>query len=227
MVGALKGNKKALEEKKAAKLAGIADSERSAMERKSEKISNKFDKKLEKSRAYDEKIFEAREKNQKKISDKYDKKIARTQGEIEYFKDNFSKNDAAPVISDLKREKNYLKERKAAKLADFKFGTKAIKAGAKQYNQILESYKGAKLSALKDKAYKKDPNYKKAVRDYVFQSLSDANNYGVSGMTKLQYSGKAARSTVNRIKELKASGKTATQIAQMTGYSKATVERYA
>lgn len=223
-----------LRTEKTAKLAGIEAS----AERKYEKVSNKFDKRLEKSRAYDEKVLAAREKNQQKISDKYDKKIAKVQKDIDSFKADkdgikdrkgrevLTKDDVSQWVSDLKEAQNDLKMKKSAKLGDFKAGTDAIKAGNKKYNQILESYKGAKLSALQDRAYKKNPNYKKAVRDYVFQSLRDANNYGVSGMTKLQYSSKAARSTISKIKALKESGKSASQIAQMTGYSKATIEKY-
>lgn len=115
----------------------------------------------------------ARKKNRARLASKYDLKISKA-----------DKNNN-------ESKKKALVEKKEYKLNDFDKGTKALHAGYQKYNTIIDQYKSAKLSAFEDKAYKKSPEYKKAVKNYTNQLISDLS-YGMN-YTTLVYMSEYAR----------------------------------
>jgi hypothetical protein len=112
--------------------------------------------------------MKAREKNRAKRQRHYDKKIAKA-------------TDRTAALQTKKKEK----------LADFDLGTKFVKAGYDRYSKIISDYKNVKLKAFEDKAFKKDPEYKKAVLAYTNQIISDMV-WGMEGTT-MNYSSETAR----------------------------------
>lgn len=228
---------KAQAAKQSAKRAAEAQKGELKNQKAADKVASKYDKKLARSQAADEKLLAAREKNKQKISDKYDKKIAKTQADIdsynpikEGFKDKkgrdiLTKEDVSSMINELNKRKEKLQNEKSNKLADFDDGTKFIKQGQQRYNDIITNYKNVKVSAIDNKAFKGSKEYKDAVVKYSDQLLSNVLNNGYSNMTKLNYSFDVAKSTKERIKSLKSSGKSTAQIAKMTGYSEALIKQ--
>ena len=160
-------------------------------------ITKKYDRKIAKSEKADRKIMDARKQNRQKLITRLDKKIktaeesAREWDEIAKYRPNKSEKYKANAAKD-RAAADKLRTKRAAKIKDFDDGTKAVKAGTNYYNKVIRDYQSVKLSALDDRAFKKSPEYKSAVKAYVNQSFSDAY-FGSSPMTKLQYSSNAAR----------------------------------
>lgn len=147
------------------------ESARVGMKRK--RIDKSIDRKLARSSKYDQAILSARSKNRERIQNSSNKKIEKAS----------KKYDADYVDA--------VKAHQKAKIKDFDVGTRMVKDGQAHYNRVLNSYRDAKLSALDDKAFKKSPEYKQAVKDYTRQALVDSM-YGQS-YTKLLYASDAAK----------------------------------
>lgn len=155
-------------------------------EKKQQRIEKKYDKKIAKNEKSRSEIMSAREKNRGKIEKKYDKKISSYQKDIDSFdqikdgvkdkkgRDILTKQDVNDIVSGLKAKQDALKAKKDAKIDDFDKGTEYLTAGYDKYTQVLDSYKNVKMSQVSDKAFKKSPEYKAAVKEYVNQVLSDS-----------------------------------------------------
>lgn len=141
--------------------------------KKTDKINRSADRKLARSSKYDQAILSARSRNRERIQNSGNKKIEKASRQY----------DADYVDA--------VKAHQKAKIKDFDVGTRMVKDGQDHYNRVISSYRDAKLSALDNKAFKKSPEYKQAVKDYTHQALIDSM-YGQS-YTKLLYASDAAK----------------------------------
>ena len=133
------------------------------------KIETKYNKRLAKSKSFDDQISVKRKANRAKLENKI--KVLKTKRELE-------KGDTA------KLDKKIAK--KTDKLKDFDDYTKSVNAGTAKYNRIISDYKDAKLKSITDKDYTKTPQYKKVVNAYTNQRLTDIY-YGHQVYSKLFY----------------------------------------
>lgn len=136
-------------------------------------INKSIDRKLARSSKYDQELLSARSKNRERIQNSSNKKIEKA-----------ARKYSADYVDAVRA---YSK----AKIKDFNAGTRMVKDGQAHYNRVLNSYRDVKLSALDDKAFKKSPEYKQAVKDYTHQALINSM-YGQS-YTKLLYASDAGR----------------------------------
>lgn len=127
---------------------------------KQAKVSDKFERKIAKSKANDDKIMAARAKNRDRLSNKWEKKISK--GKM-------------------------TRETANKRLSDFDNGTKAVAAGNRHYNQVLSNYSKMKVASLSDKNVKNSKEYKAAAKAYMSQKYSDMFSNGGSTYTKLSY----------------------------------------
>ena len=176
-----------------------------AGEKRYDRIEKRFDRKLVRSSAYDNKIQKMRSDNRKLIADKWDKKIARTDQDAHSFdsiknglKDKkgrqiLTSDDVASSVAALNSMSQKYKQQKEAVLKDFDADSEYVRAGAARYNQIIRNYKNAKLTALTQSGYKKSPEYRQAVKDYTKQVMQNIKYFGNANTTKLQYTVEAAR----------------------------------
>lgn len=147
-------------------------------ERKANKIEAKINKKLAKSKAYDDKILRGREKTRAIKNERYDRKIDKIKS---------TTNDELAIKKLEYKKKTYNN--------DFDRTTKAIKKGQKAYNDTLKNYKDAKIDQLYNG---KSEESKRAIKDYVKQRRSDRFNWGGAATTKLGYAAKAAYDDIGR-----------------------------
>lgn len=147
-------------------------------ERKANKIEAKINKKLAKSKAYDDKVLRGREKTRAIKNERYDRKIDKIKS---------TTNDELAI-----KKLEYKKKRYNS---DFDRTTKAIKKGQKAYNDTLKNYKDAKIDQLYNG---KSEESKRAVKDYVKQRRKDRFNWGGAATTKLGYTAKAAYDDIGR-----------------------------
>lgn len=148
-----------------------ADWYKSNIKYKQDRLDLSFQKQLDLNAKADAWTNSGREKYREKIQAKYDKKIASAKNPIDEYT---------------------LKGKRDAKLKDFDEGSIVIKKGQERYAKTIEKYRDANLKALENVAYKNDPKYKEAVRNYVNQMAYDSLNYG-SNVTKLHYASEYAR----------------------------------
>ena len=103
------------------------------------------------------KAEEADKKRVDKNISKFEKKLGKFESKVDKFNSD--------TLSG--REKQLAKlEKKGStneKLADFKEGTKYVKAGQDRVKDVIGNYKSAKVAAIKDSSYKKSLEYKQAV----------------------------------------------------------------
>ena len=135
------------------------------------KIESKYNKRIAKSKGYDDRISAGRKKNRTKIENK----IKKLEAERQLEKGDGNKLDRK--IS-----------KKTQKLKDFDDYTKSVNAASKKYNRIINDYKNAKLKSITDKDYTSTPEYKRIKRDYMNQRITDIY-YGSQGYTKIFYAG--------------------------------------
>ena len=178
-------------------------------EKKIARIEKRTQKRIDKSTKYDNKILEARSKNRGKIEAKYNKKINALNKDIDSFKPYASTgtktkkgkqvltpNDIQSSIKALESRRQKIETKINNRIKDFDDGTKYIKKGQQRYNTIIKNYGNAKVSAIKNSGYNKNPEYRSAVQSYTNQVISNMT-YWSSG-TKLIYAGEYARSDDKR-----------------------------
>lgn len=132
--------------------------------KKTPRVSGKYDRAIAKNSKQRDSILSAREKNRSRIEAKLDKKI------------NKAKNE---------NKKAVLQETKKDKLQDFDEGTKLVKAGYDRYENVIKNYRDAKVKALTAKDYKSTATYKLIRNQYANQKLSDF--YYGKNYTRLNY----------------------------------------
>lgn len=176
------------------------DSLSDRQKKKYDKFEKSINRQIEKSKQRDEKFSQARQKRLNKATEKLDKKIDRLKKDVHSFdpiknglKDDkgrelLSKEDVRNSVNALKNKIAKIEQKRKTKVRDAKDYSRYLAKGEKQYNDVLTKYRDAKLSSFLDSGIKKDPAYKEAVRKYTLQSINDANNYGMSDWTKLNYS---------------------------------------
>ena len=178
-------------------------------EKKIARIEKRTQKRIDKSTKYDNKILEARSKNRGKIEAKYNKKINALNKDIDSFKPYASTgtktkkgkqvltpNDIQSSIKALESRRQKIETKRNNRIKDFDDGTKYIKKGQQRYNTIIKNYGNAKVSAIKNSGYNKNPEYRSAVQSYTKKVISNMT-YWSSG-TKLIYAGEYARSDDKR-----------------------------
>ena len=148
-------------------------------QKKTDRFSRKMDKQISRNEKRRKNILEARTKNRQKIANKYDRKIGKLK----------AKNASSDKIKELQAQKK-------DKIQDFDIGTKFVKAGTKRATDIVKQYKKARVSAFKDSAYKKSPEYEKAVKEYVDQRYVYGYNQSATMYTLL-----AAANTLDEVKK--------------------------
>lgn len=162
-----------------------------------ERIEKKYNRKIEKSEQKDEKLYSARkEYRSRKLTSRLDKKIrnasesAREWDEIAKYHPRWKASAKINAAKDRADAERY-KQLRDIKRKDYDAGTRGIKTGRNYYNKVISDYRDAKISALEDKAYKKSPEYKAAVKAYTHQTLRDLTSYGGAEYTKLLYASNA------------------------------------
>ena len=185
-------------------LTGVGQKRYVKQQNKADRFSRSMDKYIARSEKSDTKILSKREQNRAKLEGKFDKKIAKSEADAHSYdsirdglKDNkgrtiFTKEDVDSMVGALNKRTEELKAKKNSKLQDFDNGTKAVTAGSKKYNEIMKNYRDVKVNQILTGT--KSPEYKKAVKAYVNQVVSDSMTYGGSSMTKLKYAGEYATS---------------------------------
>lgn len=171
---------------------------------RADRFSRGMDKYIIRSEKSDTKILSKREQNRAKLEGKFNKKLAKSEADVHSYdsirdglKDGkgriiFTKEDVDSMVRALNKRTEELKAKKNSKLQDFDNGTKAVTAGFKKYNEIMKNYRDAKVDQILTGT--KSPEYKKAVKAYVNQVVSDSMTYGGSSMTKLKYASEYAKS---------------------------------
>lgn len=135
------------------------------------KIDGKYQKKINRSKAQDEKILSSRKAHRDFLENKLTK--------LETKKENAT-NERKISKLDKKIAK------RENKIKDFDEGTKMVKAGLNRYNKTINDYKNLQLSKITDKNAGKTEAAKKVAKAYRDQKISDII-YGYSNATKLNY----------------------------------------
>lgn len=152
------------------------------LNRKQERVANKFDKKVQKAEAWREKVMDARAKNRLKSSARYDKLIAK----------RTAQGKAGSVAS--------LKEEKKAYLQDFDRGTTAVKRGLKRYEDTISNYMRQSIKSLNSDTARTDvtrgSQYIKAQQAYMAQQKYEF--WFGKTQTKMSYVQQEARKMLDR-----------------------------
>lgn len=152
------------------------------LNRKQERVANKFDKKIQKAEAWREKMIDARAKNRLKIVGGYDKLIAK----------RTAQGKAGSVAS--------IKAEKKAHLQDFDKGTTAVKRGLKRYEDVIATYMRQSIKSLNSDVVKRDvtrgSQYIKAQQAYMAQAKYEF--WFGKTQTKLSYVQEEARKMLAR-----------------------------
>lgn len=152
------------------------------LNRRQERVANKFDKKVQKAEAWREKMMENRAKNRLKISAGYDKLIAKrtAQGKV-------------GSVASIKAEKK-------AHLQDFDRGTTAVQRGLKRYEDTISNYMRQSIKALNSDVVSRDvtkgSKYIQAKQDYMAQQKYEF--WFGKGQTKMSYVQQEARKMLDR-----------------------------
>ena len=136
---------------------------------KADRLGKNLNKQISKAQKAKDKTNDARLKNRKKLEEGNPSLGMRVIN--------------APVLNNT--------DRKGA-LKDFDDGTKMINKGYDKYMDVIKKYGEAKLSSYADSSYKKSPEYKKAVKEYVNQRINDLVGYGTTYQV-LDYAQKSAK----------------------------------
>lgn len=137
----------------------------------------------------DAETMASRKKNRQRIEDTYSDRVASKQKKLDRQNAKVAKQQAKADKTAAKIDA--LNQKKAERIKDFDEGTKLVKAGMDKYNKVLSDYRDARLTALEDRTYRKTPEFKSAVKNYVNQSMNDAY-FGGTSYSKLVYSFQAA-----------------------------------
>lgn len=143
------------------------------LNRRQERVANKFDKKLYKSEKFNTKILDERERNRLKIQQRYDKKIK-----------NLRDSGQAGAASDMKKKKN-------AAVKDFDKGTRYVKAGFKKYDDIIAKYRNETIKALDTPDIPVGKQYLDSQKQYMKQQTYQF--WFGAPQTKLRYAVDAAK----------------------------------
>ena len=151
------------------------------LNRRQERVANKFDKKVQKAEAWREKMMENRAKNRLKISAGYDKLIAK----------RTAQGKAGSVAS--------IKAEKKARLQDFDRGTTAVQRGLKRYEDTISNYMRQSIKSLNSDIVRTDvtrgSKYIQAKQDYMAQQKYEF--WFGKGQTKLSYVQQEAQKMLN------------------------------
>ena len=112
-----------------------------------------------------------KEKNNRRLANKErkdTKKIDRINKRLDsYQRDIDSYNSQIMKSREKNRSKLEKKSKKASeKVSDFDRGTKYVKAGQDRVNKVVSDYREAKITAVKDKAFKQTDDYKRAIKSF-------------------------------------------------------------
>ena len=154
---------------------------KNSLDKKASRIAKKYDKKISRSKKYNDSISEARAKNRSRIESKYDKKISKIKNEIKSYDPNTSRGDRK--IKALEEKKKAISDKKRAKIKDFDEGTKIISKSDDIYTGIIKDYKNMKIASVYDNDIRKSPKYKDIKLKYMNQVASDIMYYGQPGTT--------------------------------------------
>lgn len=147
------------------------------LNKKQERVANKFDKKVQKSEEDRAKLMAKRSEYRKKIALKYDTKIAKREAQ----------GKTGSVAA--------LKERKQDHLKDYDIGTTAINRGIKRYENTISEYMKQSIKALDSKTNAMDVTrgraYINAQQNYFAQQKYDF--WFGKNQTKLNYASQEAR----------------------------------
>ena len=181
-------NRKRVEKAKA-KEAAKKERDKVKKEKKISRIERSYGGDISRMTRNAEENAAVRKVNRERINDNYDRRINDLKDRIKIEKGRTEPN--SKKIEKLQSNLKYTQYMKKQKLKDFDDGTDSIQKGFKVYNEVISQYKDAKISAVKDKAYKGSIAYRNASIAYTNQWISDYN-YGRYA-TVLNYAQKDAR----------------------------------
>jgi len=149
----------------------------SAGKKRYDKITNKYDRRLENAHHHNLKIAAERGRNRVKIQ----RKIEKLEG----------KKASTDSINKQNRYDTKI-QKKVEKLKDFDDATKYVKAGQKRYEDVIKDYKNLRLESITNSDAKKTRNAKYVINQYQNQRTNDLFGYGQDYQV-LTYAGEYAR----------------------------------
>lgn len=168
---------------------GVPDKTIKRTVKKAKAVSDRIDKRIERSEKDTERLMKMRDKRRSKIEKRYDKKMDKTVKQINKAAKNPSEKNNK-ILNKRIDKLNSLANKKSKRLYKFDTTSKIVKDGYDRYTKVIKNYKNARLKSFENETYKKNPEYKKAVANYVIQTTHDAF-YGTRN-TKSHYVSRAA-----------------------------------